>query len=283
MVPPGQTRRHTFVPKPAGTRWYPQPCRWPERTLTRSVYSGMYGSLIVEPARRPVPLRPGGAAGGRIRRRAHLNQHPATCARTAARQRARGHVRLGLSFNDKMLGHGEPVRVQCMGQRVLFRLLNASRTKNVTLALPGSSLHPDRALMEIRRLRSESRRHGLSRAGGTRRRDRGDEPAGGADPGRGQQSGTDRNMGLGVVVERYRRPRRPSPVVDPAQYALGLHHFSATPDQLPRRILRSIELEFEKIPVKATAATTAGRSTASPGPIPTRCSTTRGGASAIAS
>ncbi len=40
------------------------------------------------------------------------------------------------SFNDKMLGHGEPIRVR-EGQRVLFRLLNASATQNVTLALAG--------------------------------------------------------------------------------------------------------------------------------------------------
>ena len=40
------------------------------------------------------------------------------------------------SFNDKMLGHGEPIRVR-EGQRVLFRLLNASATENVTLALAG--------------------------------------------------------------------------------------------------------------------------------------------------
>jgi hypothetical protein len=35
------------------------------------------------------------------------------------------------SFNDKMLGHGDPIRVR-EGQRVLFRLLNASATENVT-------------------------------------------------------------------------------------------------------------------------------------------------------
>jgi FtsP/CotA-like multicopper oxidase with cupredoxin domain len=35
-----------------------------------------------------------------------------------------------------MLGHGEPIRVR-EGQRILFRLLNASPTENVTLALPG--------------------------------------------------------------------------------------------------------------------------------------------------
>jgi FtsP/CotA-like multicopper oxidase with cupredoxin domain len=40
------------------------------------------------------------------------------------------------SFNDKMLGHGEPVRVR-EGERVLFRLLNASATENIRLALPG--------------------------------------------------------------------------------------------------------------------------------------------------
>ena len=40
------------------------------------------------------------------------------------------------SFNDRMLGHGEPVRVR-EGQRVLFRLLNASPTENITLALSG--------------------------------------------------------------------------------------------------------------------------------------------------
>jgi FtsP/CotA-like multicopper oxidase with cupredoxin domain len=39
------------------------------------------------------------------------------------------------SFNDKMLGHGEPIRVR-HGERVLFRLLNASATENVVLALP---------------------------------------------------------------------------------------------------------------------------------------------------
>jgi FtsP/CotA-like multicopper oxidase with cupredoxin domain len=43
------------------------------------------------------------------------------------------------SFNDKMLGHGEPIRVR-EGQRVLFRLLNASPTENVTLALSGHRL-----------------------------------------------------------------------------------------------------------------------------------------------
>ncbi|MBV8169223.1 MAG: multicopper oxidase domain-containing protein, partial [Alphaproteobacteria bacterium] len=40
------------------------------------------------------------------------------------------------TINDRMLGHGEPVRVRS-GQRVLFRLLNASATERVDLALAG--------------------------------------------------------------------------------------------------------------------------------------------------
>ncbi len=40
------------------------------------------------------------------------------------------------SFNDRMLGHGTPIRVR-QGERVLFRFLNASATENIRLALPG--------------------------------------------------------------------------------------------------------------------------------------------------
>jgi FtsP/CotA-like multicopper oxidase with cupredoxin domain len=40
------------------------------------------------------------------------------------------------SINQHMLGAGEPIRVK-QGQRVLMRLLNASATENVILALPG--------------------------------------------------------------------------------------------------------------------------------------------------
>ncbi len=44
------------------------------------------------------------------------------------------------SFNDKALGHGEPIRVKT-GERVLFHLLNASATDDVRLALPGHSFN----------------------------------------------------------------------------------------------------------------------------------------------
>ena len=40
------------------------------------------------------------------------------------------------SFNDKALGHGEPIRVK-EGERVLFRLVNSSATAETAVYLPG--------------------------------------------------------------------------------------------------------------------------------------------------
>jgi FtsP/CotA-like multicopper oxidase with cupredoxin domain len=40
------------------------------------------------------------------------------------------------TLGDRMLGHGEPVRVR-QGDRVLFRILNANATMSTSLALPG--------------------------------------------------------------------------------------------------------------------------------------------------
>ncbi len=40
------------------------------------------------------------------------------------------------TFNDKLLRAAEPIRVR-RGDRILFRLLNASATEEVSLAIPG--------------------------------------------------------------------------------------------------------------------------------------------------
>ena len=73
------------------------------------------------------------------------------------------------SFNDKMLGHGEPIRVR-EGQRVLFRSLNASPTQNITLGLPGHRFTVI-ALDGNPVLTQRSVDTLSSRAGGARRRD----------------------------------------------------------------------------------------------------------------
>jgi hypothetical protein len=133
MVERGGTQRYTFTAKPAGTRWY-HSHDVAGNDLTRSLYSGMYGFLIVEPANNP----------GRYDQEVLLAAHHWEGSWVSMQDIRRGpppdnglEVMYGsASFNDKMLGHGDPIRVRD-GQRVLFRLLNASPTENVTLALPG--------------------------------------------------------------------------------------------------------------------------------------------------
>ena len=128
MVAPGGTARYTFVPKPTGTRWY-HSHDVAGKDLTRSLYSGMYGFLIVEPAGDP----------GRYDREVLLAAHHWEGSWVSMQDIRKGPppdnglevLYASASFNDKMLGHGEPVRVR-QGERVLFRLLNASPTENIS-------------------------------------------------------------------------------------------------------------------------------------------------------
>ena len=133
MVERGTVRRYAFTAKPAGTRWY-HSHNMAGTDLRRSLYSGMYGFLIIDPANDP----------GRHDQEVLLAAHHWEGKWVSMQDIRKGPppdnglevLYASASFNDKMLGHGEPVRVR-EGQRVLFRLLNASPTQNVTLALPG--------------------------------------------------------------------------------------------------------------------------------------------------
>ncbi len=133
MVERGGMRRYTFTAKPSGTRWY-HSHDIAGKDLTRSLYAGMYGFLIIETGNDP----------SRYDQEVLLAAHHWEGSWVSMQDIRKGpppdnglEVRYAsASFNDKMLGHGEPVRVR-EGQRVLFRLLNASPTQNVTLALPG--------------------------------------------------------------------------------------------------------------------------------------------------
>jgi FtsP/CotA-like multicopper oxidase with cupredoxin domain len=136
MVLHGSTQRTSFLVKPAGTRWY-HSHNVAGRDLTRSVYGGLYGFFIVEPASNPA----------RYDREVLLAAHHWEPRWVSMQDIRKGPppdnglevLYASASLNDKMLGHGEPVRVR-QGERVLFRLLNASATENVTLALAGHRL-----------------------------------------------------------------------------------------------------------------------------------------------
>ncbi len=133
VVKSGETQRYTFAAKPMGTRWY-HSHSMAGTDLRRSLYSGMYGFLIVDPANDP----------GHYDQEVLLAAHHWEGTWVSMQDIRQGPppdnglevLYAAASFNDRMLGHGEPVRVR-EGQRVLFRLLNASPTENITLALSG--------------------------------------------------------------------------------------------------------------------------------------------------
>jgi FtsP/CotA-like multicopper oxidase with cupredoxin domain len=238
MVPPGGTRRYTFVPKPAGTRWY-HSHDLAGKDLTRSLYSGMYGFLIVELANDP----------GRYDQEVLLAAHHWEGSWVSVQDIRKGPppdnglevMYASASFNDKMLGHGEPIRVR-EGQRVLFRLLNASPTENITLALPGhrftvialdgnpvpSQQSVDSLFLapaERADVIVEMKRPGVWVLGGVK-----DE---------------DRKMGLGIVVEYANQSGEPQwspPPESQWDYTVfGQNKPVSSPDE-------RIELAFEKIP-----------------------------------
>jgi FtsP/CotA-like multicopper oxidase with cupredoxin domain len=136
MVERGVVRRYAFAASPAGTRWYHSHDS-AGTDLRRSLYSGMYGFLIVEPASNPA----------RYDQEVLLAAHHWQGSWVSMQDLSKGPppdnglevLYAAASFNDRMLGHGDPIRVRG-GQRVLFRLLNASATQNVTLGLAGHRL-----------------------------------------------------------------------------------------------------------------------------------------------
>ncbi len=123
-VPPrGGRRRYTFVPDPAGTRWY-HSHNHAGTDLKRSTYTGQFGMLVVEGADEP------GAYDQEVPLLLH-EWEPRFTTRGPRDVEFKYH-----SINGKMLGGGEPIRVR-QGQRVLFRIVNASATLQHQLALPG--------------------------------------------------------------------------------------------------------------------------------------------------
>ncbi len=124
MIPPGATRTYRFTPSPSGTRWYHAHTR-AFTDLQRAANSGQFGFLLVEPRSHA------GAFDQEVFLAVHHWEPSLVRERSAAREAAYRYA----SFNDKVLGAGEPVRVRA-GERVLFHFLNASPTEDVLLHLP---------------------------------------------------------------------------------------------------------------------------------------------------
>jgi FtsP/CotA-like multicopper oxidase with cupredoxin domain len=137
IIKPGKTLRYSFTPKPAGTRWYHTHAMAMDN-LALAGYTGQFGFVLVE-SKGPKPrydhevnlaIHHWGPSFVPMveTMRAQSANMPQTTGSDVAYKYA--------TFNAHMLGAGEPIRVK-KGDRVLMRLLNASATENVLLALPG--------------------------------------------------------------------------------------------------------------------------------------------------
>lgn len=126
MVPPGGMRRYSFVPRPSGTRWYHSHVH-AGRDMKRATYTGQFGFLYVEPKEEP----------GRYDAEVFLALHGWDPHLDSQGDEGNLEVTYSIySMNSHALGSGDPVRVK-EGQKVLFRILNASATDQHRIALPG--------------------------------------------------------------------------------------------------------------------------------------------------
>jgi FtsP/CotA-like multicopper oxidase with cupredoxin domain len=146
-VPPHGRRRYHFTPKPAGTRWY-HTHTMAMTDLHRGSYTGQFGFLVIDVGNDPgrydqevfLALRDWEPflSGHMADTDSQSQQWPQPEKPAVPDTRPNGlEVTATLySINDKALGAGEPIRVRT-GQRVLFRVLNASAIENRSIALPG--------------------------------------------------------------------------------------------------------------------------------------------------
>jgi FtsP/CotA-like multicopper oxidase with cupredoxin domain len=148
-------QRISFVPKPAGFRFYHTHVV-PGADLNRGTYTGQAGPVYIEPKNDPgaydrevflvmKEFEPSFSRGGDMDMDMLAPGTPikelqeiGAKADEEAKGTPKGYeVGYGLfSINGKMLGAGEPIRVR-QGERVLFHVLNASATETRSLGLPG--------------------------------------------------------------------------------------------------------------------------------------------------
>jgi FtsP/CotA-like multicopper oxidase with cupredoxin domain len=239
IIPPGGSLLYAFTPKPGGTRWYHSHAM-AMTDLARSTYTGEFGFLIVEPA-----------AGdpGRYDREVLLAAHHWDGAWVSMQDIRKGPppdnglevMYHAATLGDRMLGHGEPLRVR-QGERVLFRLLNASANMGISLALPGHRFTvvaldgnpvPVQATVDVVKLDVAERADVIVEMN---------------NPGVwvfGSTDDHDRSMGMGIVVEYANQSgeaRWASPPKSAWDYTtFGRGAPAAAPDE-------TIALKFEKIP-----------------------------------
>jgi FtsP/CotA-like multicopper oxidase with cupredoxin domain len=240
IIDPGKSLTYSYVPRPSGTRWYHSHAM-AMTDLSKSTYSGEFGFLIVEPAAGD----PGSYDREVLLAAHHWEGHWVSLQDIKKGPPPDNGLEVmyhAATLGDRMLGHGEPIRVR-EGERVLFRMLNASGNMGISLALPGHRFQvlaldgnrvPTRAMVDILKLDVAERADVIVEMN---------------NPGVwvfGSTDDEDRNMGMGVVVEYANRTGEPTwtaPTSKSWDYtAFGkTAGTAAAPDE-------SISLKFEKVP-----------------------------------
>jgi FtsP/CotA-like multicopper oxidase with cupredoxin domain len=232
-VPAHGQRRYTFVPKPSGTRLY-HTHNAAGSDLTKGMYSGQFGFLYIEPESEP----------GNYDREVFLAIHqwgPSTAIHMGPPNNGLEISYQYATFNGKMLGHGEPIRVRA-GERILFRLLNASATDDLKIALPG---HQFQVIALDGNPVLTPRAVNILQIGVTERIDAIVEMK---QPGVwvfGATSDHERQKGMGVVVEYAGQNGRPQWIA-PAKETWDYGVFGKT--QIPPEPDGKFDLVFRKIP-----------------------------------
>jgi len=239
IIPVGQSLVYSFTPEPTGTRWYHSHAMT-MTNLNRSTYSGEFGFLIIEPA---------AGEPGRYDREVLLAARRWEGEWVSMQDLRKGPppdnglevMYRSATLGQRMLGHDEPIRVR-QGEHVLFRLLNASATMDVSVALPGHRFtvlaldgNPvlTRATVDVLKLDAAERADVIVEMN---------------NPGIwvfGSTDDMDRDMGMGVVIEYENRRGEPqwiAPTKDDWAYA---KFASTAPAAAPDEI---IKLTFEKVP-----------------------------------
>ena len=255
VVAARSTRRYQFAPDPAGTRWYHSHAM-AESDLHKGAYTGQFGFLVIDPGNDPgaydqeifLALRDWepffttsmedtdeqGQVDPQPEKPAVLNTNPNGFEVNS----------LTYSINDKSLGAGESLRVK-EGQRVLFRILNASAIENRRLAFPGHKFKvialdgnpvPTQAVVETLFLGAGERIDALVEMN---------------NPGVWILGGTEdqiRSAGMGVIVEyanQHKQPLWHAPSTLRWDYTVFGAPASAVPTKEPDH---TIDMVFEKIP-----------------------------------
>ena len=128
MIAPGAQLRYSFTPRPAGLRWY-HTHTYAGHDFKRGTYTGQFGCFYIEPQNEP----------GAFDQEIFLTLHDWNAHMGGSADASMDAVYEYATIGDRMLGHGDPIRVR-EGQRTLFRVLNASATMTHWLALAGHDM-----------------------------------------------------------------------------------------------------------------------------------------------